>query len=65
MSVFVLRSVPSALWTRLTHALTRRGMNRQQAIEQAIDEWCTRVEASEQGGDTVASVRVSGQVSSV
>ena len=65
MSVFVLHSVPSPLWTRLTHAITRTGMNRQHAIEQAIDEWCARVEASEQGGDTVASVRMSGQVSRV
>jgi hypothetical protein len=65
MSVFVLREVPLPLWTRLTHAITKRSLNRQHAIEQAIDEWCTRVEASEQGGDTVASVRMSGQVSGV
>jgi hypothetical protein len=65
VSVFILRNVATPLWVRLTHAITRRGMNRQQAIEQAIDQWCQRVEATDKGGDTVVPGTSGGEISGV
>ena len=42
--------LPRAIWRRITHRAALKNLSMQQAVQEAIVEYCRRAEESEKGG---------------
>jgi hypothetical protein len=42
--------LPRAIWTRITHRAALKNLSMQQAIQEAVVEYCRRAEEAEKGG---------------